>query len=132
MWSRTRRTDMEHWLPIPGWEGLYEASDLGRIKSLSRRCRSKDGFRTLKERILKQTIEPDGYVIVTLHRDGKQKAFRSHRLTLLTFEGPCPEGMESLHRDGIRSNNRLSNLRWGTRPENREDRQQPGDRKSDG
>lgn len=62
-----------------------------------------------------------GYLTVAVRKDGKYYYFLIHRLVLETFIGPCPEGMECLHGDGSRTNNRVENLRWGTRQENCDD-----------
>ncbi len=68
----------------------------------------------------------DGALIVNLRQKGKMKSFRSHRLVLLAFVGPCPEGRECCHWDGNPSNNSLSNLRWGTKSENARDKERHG------
>lgn len=62
-----------------------------------------------------------GYLRVALRRDGSTHLRHVHRLVLLAYVGPCPEGHESLHHDDDPKNNRLANLRWGTRTENRLD-----------
>ena len=66
------------------------------------------------------------YVAVGLCRNGKQRAFLVHRLVLLAFVGPCPEGMECRHLDGNPKNNNLCNLCWGTKKENGEDKVKHG------
>ncbi len=99
---------MARWAPVPGYEGLYEVSDDGRVYSF------------LVGRQLGY-MNPDGYRIVKLHKSDKQDGFRVlrvHRLVLLAFVGPAPEGMECRHLNGDPSDNRLSNLRWGTQSEN--------------
>jgi len=68
-------------------------------------------------------VREDGYVYVTLYRASRKFTRYVHRLVLESFVGPCPEGMEACHYpDKTRSNNRLRNLRWDTRPENHKDR----------
>lgn len=102
--------DIEEWRDIPGREGCYQASSLGRVKSLPR-SRTPGGI--LKE------YNRSGYPSVTLSSPTTGGKFELvHRVILLTFVGPCPDGHEGLHRDGNSFNNRLSNLRWGTRQEN--------------
>ena len=106
----------EIWKDIPGWEGLYQASDLGRIKSLG-------NDKTRKEKVLKPGIS-DGYYYVGLHKCGKQSSKRVSRLVYETFKGPIPEGMQVNHINEVKSDNRLCNLNlmtpkenmnWGTR-----------------
>lgn len=108
-------TSSERWLPVPGWEGLYDASDWGRIRSLPRRTSAgMRGGRILKGRRLPKT----GYLRVHLCKDGDKDELYIHQLVLLTFKGPCPPGEQACHGDGNPANNRLSNLRWGTPSEN--------------
>ncbi len=98
----------EQWRPVPGFSG-YLVSNLGRVYSgHSDRC---------------LTPQPSGrgHLRVALRRAGETHMKLVHRLVLLAFVGPCPPGKECLHRDDVPSNNRLSNLRWGTRKENRQD-----------
>lgn len=110
----------ENWLPIPGYED-YEVSDQGRVRSLERSVRSRWGTpKALKARVLKQPSQ-GRYFVVTLYRDRKPKCCLVHRLVLLAFRGPCPDGHEGLHFDDDPTNNRLDNLRWGTRSENAKD-----------
>ena len=95
----------EIWKSVVNYEGLYEVSNYGKVKSLSRPgCR--------KDRILKPTRNRGGYLYVFLAKDGKNKFFTNHRLTLIAFKGPCPEGMEARHLDGNQLNNYIDNLEW--------------------
>lgn len=113
----------EMWIDIPGWEGFYKVSNLGRIKSLQRVRR--DG-QLVRERILKQQENSNGRYFVELNGDGKHRQRFVHRLVLEAFIGPCPEGMESCHWNDDPSDNRLSNLRWGTHSDNMNDRVRNG------
>lgn len=70
----------------------------------------------------KQYLNPKGYLSVILQRDGKPKTFRTSRLVLTVFIGPCPDGMEACHNNGIRADNRIGNLKWGTPKENSADK----------
>lgn len=109
----------EHWRPVPGYEGTYEVSDFGRVRSLTRVVRRNDGrTRTIAGRILRCPKDDGGRRGLKLHADGEYKHARVHRLVLEAFVGPCPDGMEGCHNDGDHSNNRLDNLRWDTRSEN--------------
>ena len=100
----------EVWKAIPGYEGRYEVSDQGRVKSYRR------GY--VSGRILKPGRMPAGHLSVALGRGNSQCV---HKLVLLTFVGPPPARHECLHINGIPSDNRLCNLRWGTRSENMRD-----------
>lgn len=103
----------EIWSDIPGYEGLYKASNLGQIQSIPR-------FRT-PGGILKPILNTGGHLQVGLYKNRKQKRLSIHRLVLETFIGPCPLDMECRHLDGNPTNNRLNNLKWGTHSENVQD-----------
>lgn len=103
----------ERWLPIPGWEGLYEVSDLGRVRSLKR-----PGVKGHSARIMKGSKAGAGYRKVILWHNGRTEHIYVHRLVLTAFVGPCPEGMEACHGNAVRDDNRLENLRWDTGSEN--------------
>lgn len=105
----------ERWLPVPGYEGLYEVSDLGAVRG----PRTGDGR-------LKPRPHKDGYAKVNLCRGGRQKTFLVHRLVLDAFVGPREPGQECRHLDGDPSNNRLTNLAWGTQSENELDKVRHG------
>lgn len=112
---------VEVWRDIREYEGLYEVSSFGRVKSLARIAIRKDGTTNpIKERILKMGIT-GSYLLVGLHRDGGCITRPIHRLVLENFFGPCPEGMECCHNDGDGNNNKLDNLRWDTKSGNMQD-----------
>ncbi len=113
------RSDVERWRPVVGYEGAYEVSDLGRVRSLDR---VTDRGRKWRGRMMSPCPLQNDYVIVTLWREGKQRSPLVHRLVLAAFVGPAPDGHEALHRDGNRANNQLSNLAWGTHSENEYDK----------
>jgi hypothetical protein len=116
---------MERWLPIPGYQGFYEASDQGRIRSLNRKVKLRNGrSRLVPSRVLRLTPDRLGYPRVGLSRDGQPRLFLVHRLVLEAFVGPCPEGMEACHNDGDPANSRVDNLRWDTRAGNFADKRQ--------
>lgn len=75
---------------------------------------------------LRQWKNRFGYLQAHLYVNGETKSFRSHRLILEAFVGPCPEGLAACHNDGDRSNNRLSNLRWDTFANNQSDARRHG------
>jgi hypothetical protein len=100
----------ERWLPHPRYPDRYEVSARGRVRSV---------------RVLAQQQNPDGYLQVTLRdADGRTHIEPVHRLVMETHAGPCPDGMEILHRNGRRDDPRRRNLRYGTKPENRADREE--------
>lgn len=113
----------EIWKDIPGYEGEYQASNLGRIKSLKRQVQSMNWsthepfLRSVPERILKPgRFCKAGHVSVVL-RKGTQ-GIPVHQLVMRTFVGAPPIGMEILHKNGDPTDNRLENLHYGTRTEN--------------
>lgn len=108
----------EIWKDIPGYEGLYQVSDLGRVKSLGRRVLKCTGFYENKpERILKQMSNGRGYLSVQLYKeDSSNSRNYVHRLSLLAFEGDSD--LVADHIDRNRSNNRRINLRYVTQREN--------------
>lgn len=99
----------EIWKDIIGYEGLYQVSNLGRVKSLERY--SSCG-RKLKEKILKQGINNDGYCYVNLYKEGVVKTFKTHRLVCQAFI-PNPQNYPCVnHKDENPSNNTIENLEW--------------------
>lgn len=112
----------EIWLPVPGYEGIYEVSSLGRVASCFRQtpC-SRHGKRTYPRRILKLRPTSGGYVRAGLACGGQTRTHLVHRLVATAFHGPQPDGMEVCHNNGKRDDNRASNLRWDTRSGNHAD-----------
>ena len=118
---------IELWKPIPGFEGFYEAGDLGNIRSVDRRVKYSNGsIHLYKSKVLKPGVDPRGYYIVTLARNGEHRTKPVHRLVLTTFRGLGLEGHVCCHNDGNNQNNRLSNLRWDTRSGNEADKKLHG------
>lgn len=117
-------TDVERWLPVVGFEGSYEVSDHGRVRGLDR---IGAAGQRVAGRVLTPTPNSHGYPAVTLYGNGLRRVGKVHRLVLEAFVGPCPDGMEACHGpDRDQTNNRLSNLRWGTSSENNFDRVRHG------
>lgn len=117
----------ETWLPIPGFEGHYEVSNRGRIRSVPHVIHREDGrCRRVGWELKALNPGADGRVCASLLKEGKSLNVRVHRLVLLAFVGPPPPGMECCHNDGDASNNRLENLRWGTKSDNMHDRVRHG------
>lgn len=108
----------EVWKDIPGYEGRYQASSLGRIRSLDRRVNICHGAtRLMRGRVLRPAgskRDPHLYVVLGHGAAGSPV----HQLVARTFHGPCPPGQEVRHLDGDPLNNRADNLAYGTRTEN--------------
>ena len=127
---------MEVWKDIPGYEGLYQVSNLGRVRSLDRVTTQKNrwGSETLvtrRGRVLRpaQNRKRGGYAYVNLHAPGKKQSLRRPCVLVAeAFIGPRPEGMVVRHLDGKSSNDVATNLAWGTPKENSEDMVRHGTR----
>lgn len=112
----------EQWRAVPGWEGYYEVSDHGRVRSLPRTVpHGRHGTVQVRGRILRQSETESGHLRVRLAKGGKTFLYAAHRLVLAAFVGPCPEGLEACHNNGNPKDNRMVNLRWDTREANRRD-----------
>lgn len=110
---------MEVWKDIEGYEGLYQISNLGRVKSLERKIkRRNDRIQTVKERILKLNLNKEGYHTVKLHKKGKGKTYLVHRLVANTFITNPDNKLEVNHINGVKNDNNVNNLEWNTRKEN--------------
>ncbi len=128
--SKTQKTvqtyqDEEVWKDIPGWEGLYQASTWGRIKSLTRVLnfirRGIPTAQTLSEHVMVPVVKRSGYCQVAFRRNpGGDKLFtyRIHRLIAIVFL-PNPDNKPEVnHKNGVKTNNHVSNLEWATVQEN--------------
>lgn len=107
----------EEWRPVVGYEQTHEVSSLWRVRSLG--GRASDGSLRIGKILTLDSWQ--GYLRAWLYCNGTRKKFRVHRLVLISFVGPCPDGLEACHGDTDKKNNRLSNLRWDTQQGNRED-----------
>lgn len=106
---------VERWLPVAGFEGSYEVSSLGRVRSIDRldsRGRRRRGV------VLAPRVAARGHLTVALYDGTKREGAQIHRLVLAAFVGPCPAGMEGCHWNDVPADNRVENLRWDTRSSN--------------
>lgn len=113
------KVEKEAWADVCGFEGLYQVSTLGRIKSVSRYTDTSNGRRLyVKEKILLLRPQRSGHLLVWLRKNGRTHAKCVHRLVAEAHIGPCPPGKECCHNNGIPGDNRVENLRWDTRASN--------------
>lgn len=105
----------EQWNPIEGFEGKYEISNLGRVKSLAR----YHGCLYKSDRILSPGVKQNGYLKVGLYEDYKCKNCYIHRLVLSHFNRKPNKNEECNHKDGNKKNNYIDNLEWCTSSENK-------------
>jgi hypothetical protein len=110
---------MEEWRDIPGFEGRYQVSDLGRVRSLDHRVRlvakGVETTRLSPSRVLRPAPHKSGHLMVMLGRKNNKDV---HVLVARAFIGDPPPGHEVMHANHTPSDNRLSNLSYGTRSEN--------------
>lgn len=110
--------EKEIWKDIQGFEGLYQVSNIGGIKSLSRVCVQRQRTYIKKEQIMRKYFNRQGYLCVRLSKNNIQKGFLVHRLVAQAFI-PNPENKQTInHKNGIHFDNRVENLEWATYLEN--------------
>lgn len=117
-------TEVEEWRPVVGFEGVYEVSNFGQVRSLDRAVVRSDGLiLNLKGRIKKPTVMKSGHRRVGLQFELDRKTnLLVHRLVAESFIGPQPEDKPFvLHWDDNPASNYVGNLRWGNRSENSRD-----------
>lgn len=109
----------EIWADIPDYEGLYQVSNMGRVRSLDRLVKGAKGLDyRIKGKITKKSKNHLGYIKVRLHKDGVRKEFSLHRIVAFSFVLNLQSKKEVNHIDGNKLNNSASNLEWCTRSEN--------------
>ena len=124
----------EDWRAVPGWEGAYEVSSAGRVRSVTRtvvagRPVGGVGPRTYQGRVLRAGLTANGYAQVSLTAPGRPRYYAYvHDLVAAAFIGSKPAGLEVCHRNGTSHDNRAGNLRYGTRSSNQLDRHAHGSR----
>lgn len=109
----------EEWRDVVGYEGLYKISNKGRIKSLQRTAKSKNGsIRTVSEKLRKINKNKSGYLMVILNKEGEKKGLKLHRLVAQSFLDN-PENLPQVnHRNENKQDNRVENLEWCTQDYN--------------
>ena len=122
----------EEWRPVRGYEGIYEVSSLGRVRSLPRtiivtgsggyRAPKTDYYRKVGGIVLTPLMRTDGYYKVNLYRDGEREQVPIHRMVCEAFHGPPSAKQDAAHNDGVKINNHATNLRWASRAENMSDK----------
>lgn len=117
----------EQWKPIPQYEGMYEVSDHGQVRSIDRTVVDKNGKRiALPGKLLKPGTNELGYLRVALSKEGVVRSCKVHQLVALAFIGPRPQGTETCHTNDIRTDNRPINLRYDSHSENARDHVRAG------
>lgn len=109
------KTVTESWRPIVGYEGWYEVSDQGRVRSADRVLAFTDGrVRAYKGKVLAQYPDEFGYLKVTLKKQDSGNRIHVHVIVAAAFIGPRPEGLQVCHNEGDHLDNRPSEMRYGT------------------
>ena len=108
----------EVWAPVVGFDGLYSVSSYGRIRSERRLVSKGWALVWLEQRMLRGSLDPYGYLQITLSRDGKRLTRKAHVLVAQAFIGERPDGFDVAHANGDKIDNRVGNLRYCSRRDN--------------
>lgn len=103
---------MEIWRDIKGYEGLYQVSNEGRVKSLERKTQHRGRLITIKERFLKQSHDTKGYLMAHLYKNGIDNTLKVHRLVAEAFIDNLDNLPEVNHKDECKTSNVVENLEW--------------------
>lgn len=110
--------NIEIWKDVKGYEGIYEVSSFGRVRSVDRFAfHWRGGKRIVKGKILIQCNRGEGYLCVDLSKKSKKTTYLTHRIVAISFLG-LNKKLEVNHKDSNRHNNSIENLEWSTRSEN--------------
>lgn len=112
---------IEVWRNIPDYEGFYQVSNFGRVKSIKRIIIRKNGTKYFCPEKLIKSVNHKGYKYLGLCKNGKVKTIGVHQLVLRAFVGVQEKGVEVRHLDNNPFNNRLENLAYGTKSDNMQD-----------
>ena len=115
--------EIEIWMGVVGFEGLYQVSSFGRLKSLARTVKQRNQYawitRQVPEKIMDVQTNRLGYLKTHLYKDGKPKDFTVHQLVARTFLGePSTPKHQVNHKNGNKADNNVTNLEWSTCSEN--------------
>jgi hypothetical protein len=124
------KNSFEIWKPVQTWVGFYEVSNQGRVRSCDRVAKGRYEQMKFKGRILKPGTHPKGYLLVSFTKVQCREYHFVHALVAAAFIGPRPAGYEVRHLDGNPKNNAATNLAYGTRKENGQDRIRHGTNKT--
>lgn len=114
-------TDNEIWVSIRGYKGLYQVSNMGRVKSMKRVCKTNGRVHyTVSEKIRKYSQHNQGYVMVTLSKKGVNRIYLVHRIVAKSFIPNADNLPEINHKNGVKYDNRIENLEWCTSSENQQ------------
>lgn len=121
----------EEWRDVIGYEGLYQVSSMGRIRSVDRTIIDRNGIsRRLKGKVLRPELGNCGYLIIKLTKDGVKTSLVLHRLVAKAFLPDADWSLQVDHINGIRHDNRIENLRFVTPQENTDNKMRLGNRRN--
>lgn len=109
---------IELWKAIKGFDRIYDISNYGRLRTYRKSVKGQQIVCESPQKLMRPSKDKNGYLIATLKRDGKNKYIKLHRAVLEAFVGECPVGMECCHKNDIKDDNRVCNLKWDTHKNN--------------